>query len=360
MCNRIVAKPVPGEAGDGRAACRHVLLPAEGSGTFLLDELRRDYPDAHHFPPFTNGERTAARGAAAWLLTDAPLEADTTLVFCRQALLHATEHTAPSINAWADWLFAQLPGPDQPWQLHVIPATHRCRLIRDALLDRLKRQRRHLLKQLASGPFMPGQSLVQLLLTAPERGWLSVLPDAHRYRRLVSAFPAGEVPVASDKAAPARAFAKLVEAEQRLGRQIAGGETCVDLGASPGSWSYVALGRGANVIAVDRAPLRPDLMRNPRLHFETGDAFKYRPAGAVDWLLCDVIAAPERSIALLLDWLQHRRCRQFVVTIKFKGETDYPSLDQLKRELPKYCSDWRLTRLCANKNEACAFGACRR
>lgn len=77
--------------------------------------------------------------------------------------------------------------------------------------------------------------------------------------------------------------------------------------------------RGARVIAVDRSPLRDDLMRSPRVTFHQGDAFRFVPEAPVDWLLCDVIAAPERSIGLVLEWVRERRCRYFVVTIKFKG-----------------------------------------
>jgi 23S rRNA (cytidine2498-2'-O)-methyltransferase len=143
----------------------------------------------------------------------------------------------------------------------------------------------------------------------------------------------------------------------RLGRQIAAGETVVDLGASPGSWSYVALHRGAHVTAIDRSELREDLMRNSRLRFETADAFKYKPAQTVDWLICDVIAAPQRSIDLLLEWLRERRMRNFIVTIKFKGDDEYHLLSQLKQLAPPLCSDFRLTRLHANKNEVCAFGS---
>ncbi|HEY6168762.1 MAG TPA: SAM-dependent methyltransferase, partial [Verrucomicrobiae bacterium] len=204
----------------------------------------------------------------------------------------------------------------------------------------------------------PVCSLVQLLLTAPDCGWISVAPAPmpFQFRRVMSPFPKGEIPMASDKAAPSRAFAKLVEAEQRMGIRIDPGETCVDLGASPGSWSYVAIQRGARVIAVDRSPLRDDLMRNPRLTFHPGDAFKFTPDVPPDWLLCDVIAAPERSIELLLDWIRPRRARRFVVTIKFKGHGDYAQLERLKHALPPLCDEFFLTRLCANKNEACAFG----
>ena len=133
---------------------------------------------------------------------------------------------------------------------------------------------------------------------SPETGWISVstAPQPFELRGIISPFVRGFIPWAEDKAAPSRAFAKVIESELRLGREINAGETVVDLGASPGSWSYVALKRGAHVIAIDRSELREDLMRSPRLRFETADAFKYRPPQTVDWLICDVIAAPQRSI----------------------------------------------------------------
>src|SRR4029079_14804679 len=111
-----------------------------------------------------------------------------------------------------------------------------------------------------------------------------------------------------------------------LGRWIGADSTCVDLGASPGSWSYVALNRGARVLAVDRAPLRQDLMSHPRVTFRKGDAFSFDPGASVDWLLCDVIAAPERTIELLLRWVRRRQAACFVATIKFKGTDDYGML----------------------------------
>ena len=77
------------------------------------------------------------------------------------------------------------------------------------------------------GAFTANDSLVQVLLTSPDMGIMSVAvaPLPFEQRHLVSPFPKGELPVASDKAAPSRAFAKLVEAEIRLGREIQMGET---------------------------------------------------------------------------------------------------------------------------------------
>ncbi|MBM3870398.1 MAG: hypothetical protein FJ392_05455, partial [Verrucomicrobia bacterium] len=129
--------------------------------------------------------------------------------------------------------------------------------IRDAFRELLRKKRRHLLRfwEEEEVPFHAKTSLVQLLLTAPDAGFLSIAtaPQAWHWRRCVWPFVKGEVPVAVDKAAPSRAFAKLLEAELRLGQRIAAGETCVDLGACPGSWTYVAVNRGAHVIAVDRS-----------------------------------------------------------------------------------------------------------
>jgi 23S rRNA (cytidine2498-2'-O)-methyltransferase len=337
------------------------------------------------------------------------------LAFARQMLPEARPVRAESIRAWATRLFEAIGDvlpDDQPWSLHIEPhydtptahrigarawhsakrgwrvegrglsgpaetsetkqpdaaaGRHRCRLIGEALVELLQRKRRHLLRQLHREPalFTARHSLVQLLLTAPEAGFLSVAlaPLPFEQRHLVSPFPKGELPVASDKSAPSRAFAKLVEAELRLGRAIQAGETCVDLGAAPGSWTYVAANRGARVLAVDRSPLREDLMHRREVKFEPGDAFRYRPTRPVDWLLCDVIAAPERSTALLLEWLQRGWCRHFIVSVKLGDQTrgtppsGSDTLTTLKRELPPLTSEFWLTRLCANKKEVCAFGS---
>jgi 23S rRNA (cytidine2498-2'-O)-methyltransferase len=205
---------------------------------------------------------------------------------------------------------------------------------------------------------VPDEALVQLLLVAPDRGYLSVapapLPFEERHR--LSHFSGGQVELPSDKQAPSRAFAKLVEAEARMGRRIAARETCVDLGAAPGSWTYVALRRGAKVTAVDRSELRPDLMGHRSVQFQRGDAFRFEPGAPVDWLICDVIAAAERSAELLLRWLRHGWCRHFVVTLKLDDTGNTATLALLKNALPQLSTDHWLLRLCANKKEVCAFG----
>jgi len=336
----------------------HLFLSDPGCTTFLVDELQRTAsPESLR--------QIEGLGAAASTELEGRL-----LAFATQTLPDASEVSAASINAWADQIIDAVVGvfsDHQAWRLHLWPqygegkaGQHRCELIRRSLCERLKKRRRHLLRSLidSEAVFDAQTSLVQCVLTSPETGWLSVAPAPLPYslRGLISSFPSGMVPLADDKSAPSRAFTKLVEAEQRLGRRIEHGQTCVDLGASPGSWSYVALQRGAQVIAVDRSELRADLMRHPHLRFEMADAFKFKPSQLVDWLVCDVIAAPQRSMDLLLEWLRERRMRHFIVTIKFKGHDEYALLEEIKQKAPPLCAEFHLKHLTANKNEVCAFG----
>ncbi|KAB2661431.1 MAG: hypothetical protein DVB31_12345 [Verrucomicrobia bacterium] len=343
---------------DSTAAALFVCSPEDTA--FLLAELQRRAPASQphaHAPGLV-------RAAFADGLPELPF------AFARQTLPDATPVDAASIRVWAESIAPRLAEsfPDaQPWRRHFWPhygtgtaGNHRCELIAEAVDDQLRRRRRHLLRRLADSgtPFAPDESLVQLVLTSPESGFLSIAPapGPHRWRAAIPPFVGGWIPVASDKSAPSRAFAKLLEAERRLGRAIAPGETCVDLGASPGSWTYVAAARGARVTSVDRSPLRDDLMRNPLVDFRQGDAFRFEPDAPVDWLLCDVIAAPQRSIDLALEWAERGWARHLVVTIKFKGSDEYPLLDALLALAPR-CTDFRLARLCANKNEACVIAS---
>jgi len=79
------------------------------------------------------------------------------------------------------------------------------------------------------------------------------------------------------------------------------------------------------------------------------DAPLMRP---VDWLLCDVIAEPQRSIALVSRWLEEGLARNLVVTVKFKGETEFGQLAGLPalfaRLQPTFA---RIKQLAHNKNE---------
>ena len=69
--------------------------------------------------------------------------------------------------------------------------------------------------------------------------------------RCASPFPHGEVGFVEDKAIPPnRAYLKLWEAFTLLGRHPGAGERCLDMGASPGGWTWVLQSLGAQVLGI--------------------------------------------------------------------------------------------------------------
>lgn len=139
--------------------------------------------------------------------------------------------------------------------------------------------------------------------------------------RCTSPFPHGELEFVEDKSGPPnRAYLKLWEALTLLGARPGAGERCLDLGASPGGWSWALARLGAQVTAVDKAPLDPAVAALPNVAVRIESAFGLSPE-PVDWLFCDVACYPLRLLALVERWLDH--ARWMVCTLKFQGDTDH-------------------------------------
>ncbi len=147
---------------------------------------------------------------------------------------------------------------------------------------------------------------------------------------------------------PSRAYLKLWELFTRLDTRPAPGELCLDMGGSPGGWSFVLAALGARVFCIDKAPLAENVARHPLVSWCPGSAFGLDPrhVGAADWLFSDVICYPDRLHEWLRRWLDLGQCRCFVLTVKLQGETDVDLLDQF-RAIP----DSRLLHLSHNKHE---------
>ena len=144
-----------------------------------------------------------------------------------------------------------------------------------------------------------------------------------------SPFPNGEVQFVEDHVTPPnRAYLKLWEALTRLGVHPAPNELCVDLGASPGGWTWVLAKLGARTLSIDRAPLAPAIAAMPGVDSRQGSAFGMDPMeiGPVDWLFSDVICYPQRLLTLVERWLAAGMARNMLCTIKFQGATDHEML----------------------------------
>ncbi len=146
-----------------------------------------------------------------------------------------------------------------------------------------------------------------------------------------SPWPNGVVSFAENHSdPPSRAYLKLWEVLTRTQLFPGPGEICMDLGASPGGWTWVLAKLGAKVIAVDRSPLDPRLMRNPGIEFRQASAFSMQPRDveSVSWIFSDVICYPERLLTFVKRWLDSGKCERFVCTLKFQGTDQYGVIQQ--------------------------------
>ncbi len=145
-----------------------------------------------------------------------------------------------------------------------------------------------------------------------------------------SPFINGEPTFIEDRTGPpSRAYLKLWEILCLLRAWPQPGDTCLDLGASPGGWTHVLAKLGAQVSAVDKAPLDPAVAALPGVTVRQESAWALDPRGepAVGWLFCDVIAYPARLLTMVRAWIDAGRARRIVCTLKFQGATDHESAD---------------------------------
>ena len=297
-----------------------------------------------------------ARVAAAPELTSAYR----VMPFVQQIVPGLIQLEFPSITKAADEVVRHLvrQGVAEPWQLLTIGfgCHRRAVLIAEAVSERIRKEPQ-LRRNFRPSPDAEA-SVAQLILTAPEQGFLSWVPReiGAAYGSALVPYTGGLIPVEPNQDAPARAFQKLVEAQARFSVAFLPGQQVVDLGASPGGWTYVALHQGAKIIAIDRSPLRDDLMGDSRVSWIKGDVFSYQPPGAVDHLICDVIAVPEKSLELLERWLAAGWCRNFILTLKFKGEPASAVIRRAQEIVLKTCGSGGLQRLGSNKNEITVSG----
>jgi 23S rRNA (cytidine2498-2'-O)-methyltransferase len=166
--------------------------------------------------------------------------------------------------------------------------------------------------------------------SAPLGSWMLLAPDQILASPACSSpFPNGEAQFVEDREGPpSRAYLKLWEAFTVLGIRPSPGDLCLDLGSSPGGWTWVLHGLGARVISVDKAPLDPRLDQLPGIEVRRESAFGLDPrhVGPVDWLCSDVICYPERLLALVERWLALGQVRRFICSVKFQGATDFATL----------------------------------
>jgi 23S rRNA (cytidine2498-2'-O)-methyltransferase len=170
--------------------------------------------------------------------------------------------------------------------------------------------------------------------------------------RCSSAFPNGEVALAELRVGPPnRAYRKLWEAFVVMGKFPQPGDLAVDLGASPGGWTWLLAELGCRVVAVDKAPLDAAVASRPTVEEVLVSAFGLFPSAVHDgrpprWVTADIACYPERLFPLIERWSAVDPAPGLVFTIKFQGDTDHDVIDRLRRQ-----TGARLAHLHHNKHE---------
>jgi 23S rRNA (cytidine2498-2'-O)-methyltransferase len=146
-----------------------------------------------------------------------------------------------------------------------------------------------------------------------------------------SPFAHGEVKFLETKEPPSRAYLKLWEFFTRVGKWPREKDQCLELGASPGSWTWVLQRLGAELLAVDRAPLDPNIAKLAGVSFLKKDAFSLSPEDLPDvkWIFSDLICYPDKLFEWIQPWL--KKDVHLVCTLKFQGSGDYDAIEKFEQ-----------------------------
>ncbi len=151
-----------------------------------------------------------------------------------------------------------------------------------------------------------------------------------------SPWPMGIPRLRMPRGAPSRSTLKLAEAfstllgEQALARRLQPGMRAVDLGASPGGWTWQLVRRGLMVIAVDNGPMDEALLESGQVKHRREDGFRYRPPEPVDWMVCDMVESPARIAQLAARWVTEGWCRDCLFNLKLPMKKRWEELERCR------------------------------
>jgi 23S rRNA (cytidine2498-2'-O)-methyltransferase len=164
-----------------------------------------------------------------------------------------------------------------------------------------------------------------------------------------SQFPIGWHEFNEDKDSPPnRAYLKLWEVLTLGSAKINSQDVAIDLGSSPGGWTWVLSQQVKKVYSIDKAPLDKKISAKSNVVYSSEDAFQVNPKDFPDctFLFSDIICTPERLLELVKNWLENSKVRNYVCTIKFKGPADFEIMKQFEK-----IENSKIIHLYHNKNE---------
>ena len=154
-----------------------------------------------------------------------------------------------------------------------------------------------------------------------------------------AAWPMGIARLKFPHSAPSRSTLKLEEAWHHFipraewDTRLAEGMTSVDLGASPGGWTWQLVKREMLVTAIDNGPMAESLMDTGLVEHLQVDGFAYRPKQRVNWMVCDIVEKPAKSAAMLEAWIGEGLCTEAVVNLKLPMKQRYSEVRRLLEKM---------------------------
>lgn len=162
----------------------------------------------------------------------------------------------------------------------------------------------------------PDAPVFDVVLVEPNEWWYGF----HFASQTAGRWPGGVPSFDQSKERISRAYFKLKEALLWSGISIAKGETCAEIGSSPGGASELLLEMGAKVIGIDPAEMEPELLKNSDfIHLRRrGHEVKKRDFKDVSWLLADINMAPKYTLDTISDIVRHESTdvKGVVLTLK--------------------------------------------
>lgn len=138
------------------------------------------------------------------------------------------------------------------------------------------------------------------------------------------------------KSAPSRSALKLAEAflslmtEDERETRLKPGMKAVDLGASPGGWTWQLVQRSIHVMAIDNGPMDPALLESGAVRHQRVDGFSFRPKKAVDWMVCDMVEKPALIARLVSDWIADGHARDCIFNLKLPMKKRFEEMERCR------------------------------
>lgn len=167
-------------------------------------------------------------------------------------------------------------------------------------------------------------------------------------------WPGGRVGLARSPEQVSRSEFKLEELFKVFDISLPVGGTALDLGASPGGWARLLLGRGLDVWAVDPAALDSRIAGDPHLHHArmTAGPFLARTERYFDVVVNDMRMEPSRSCQVMLDAARRLRPGGLaIMTLKLSGHDPLEMVEASLWSLERRYDIVHARQLFHNRNE---------